>query len=485
MNAIYFQKSSRESLNGLALKLSKKYSNLVIFQALACDKGICGLEKFSKDNNIKTEYLYDTKTGVKLYLDNENNFYKSIIKKFQELKDKYEFVLVSSFADFGGLGDFEINLRLSKELNLNYIIDTDLNKFEYAKLHHKEVFLYNDKINIDELLKLSKPDYMTPMAFECLLEEKAKSDVKTIVLPEGEDERILRAAEKLLKSEAVKLIILGNNQEIMQKANELDIELDGVKTINPFNSQYNEEFANSLYEARKAKGMTLEKARELVKDKNYFGTMLVHLGYADAMVSGADCSTADTIRPALQIIKTKVGVKGVSGGFFMCLADKVWYFADCAVTPNPTAENLAEIASVSANTYKGFGFNPRVAMLSYSTADSGKGPSVDIVKEACEIAKGYDDLVYDGPIQFDAAVDPKTASKKMPGSLVAGRANVFVFPDLNAGNIGYKAVQRTAGAIAVGPVLQGLNKPINDLSRGCLVEDIVNTCLISAIQAQN
>lgn len=484
MNAIYFQKKNRESLDNLAIKLSKKFSNIVVFQALACEDGVCGLDKLSKEHNIKTEYLYDSATGVKEYLKNENAFYKNIIIKFNELKAKYDFVLVASFGVFGGLDTFWINLKLSKELNLNYVIDNDLTKFEFAKIHHKYASLYNENTSLEELLNLKKPDYVSPMAFEVMLESKAKENIKTIVLPEGNDERILKAASILLESKAVKLIILGNNKEIAQKASDLGIDLDDVKTYNPGNSSLDDECANTLYEARKSKGMSLEQAKELIKDRNYFGTLLVHLGYADAMVSGAACSTADTIRPALQIVKTKPGVKSVSGGFFMCLSDKVWYFADCAVNPNPTPENLAEIASVSAATYKAFGFEPRVAMLSYSTANSGSGVSVDLVKQACELAKSYEGLNYDGPIQFDAAVDIATASKKMPDSKVAGKANVFVFPDLNAGNIAYKAVQRSAGAIAVGPVLQGLNKPINDLSRGCLVEDIVNTCLISAIQAQ-
>lgn len=485
MNAFYFQKKSRESLNNLALKLSKKYPNLVVFQVSACDAGICGLDELSKTHNIKTEYLYDTATAVKVYLENENAFYKNAIIKFNELRKKYDFVLVASFGAFDGLDDFGVNLRLSKELNLNYIIEDDLNKFKYAQNHLNEVFLYTEKTNIDEILNLKTPCYMSPMAFEVMLELKAKENVKTIVLPESNDERILQAAEKLLKSEAVKLIILGDSLEISNKASELNLDLAGAITINPNNSKYNAEFAKALYEARKAKGMSEEEAEKLSKDRNYFGTLLVHLGYADAMVSGAACSTADTIRPALQLVKTKPGVKGVSGGFFICLPDKVWYFADCAVTPNPTPENLAEIANVSANTYKAFGFDPRVAMLSYSTKDSGKGPSVDLTKQACELAKDYDGLVYEGPIQFDAAVDMAVASKKLPESKVAGKANVFIFPDLNAGNIGYKIAQRSANALAVGPVLQGLNKPINDLSRGCLVDDIVNTCLISAIQAQN
>lgn len=479
MKAFYYIKSNDAKTLELINSLKTKYSKIAVFQPVACENAQCKLSDF-KDLGVYSHFSYSTDEALKIYLKNKNQFYKKIIVDFYALAKEYDFILVNSFNMFGKFSAYVCNLELSKELDLNVLLaDKDEELEQIAASFSIKTFN-----NLDEILAASNPGFVTPMGFECLLERKAKEDIKTIVLPEGDDERILKAAEKLLKSEAVKLIILGNNQEIAAKASELGLELDGVKTINPGNSQYDEEFANALYEARKAKGMTEEKAKELIKDRNYFGTLLVHLGYADAMVSGAACSTADTIRPALQLVKTKPGVKGVSGGFFMCLADKVWYFADCAVTPNPTPENLGEIANVSANTYKSFGFEPRVAMLSYSTANSGSGISVDATKEAVEFAKSYEGLLVDGPIQFDAAVDLKTAAKKMPDSKVAGKANVFIFPDLNAANIGYKAVQRSANAVAVGPLLQGLNKPINDLSRGCLVEDIVNTCLISAIQAQ-
>lgn len=479
MKSFYYARENVDKTNELIKKLKNKHKNLVVYQPVACEPGQCRLKSYTSDFDVTTHFTYCTNDGVNQYLENKNIFFKKIIKDYKNLLSKYDFVLVLTFREFNNLSAFTTNVEISKELNINMVIEPE----------NEELIKIAKSYNVTPLvgecpITASEPNFMTPMAFECLLEEKAKSNLKTVVLPEGDDDRILKAADKLLKSEAVKLIILGNNKDIIQRANELGLNLDEIKTINPSNSQYDEEFANALYEARKSKGMSLEQAKELIKDRNYFGTLLVHLGYADAMVSGAACSTADTIRPALQLVKTKPGVKSVSGGFFMCLSDKVWYFADCAVTPNPTPENLAEIAYVSSKTYEAFGFEPRVAMLSYSTADSGSGVSVDLTKQACELAKNYENLNCDGPIQFDAAVDFSTAKKKMPNSKVAGKANVFIFPDLNAGNIAYKAVQRSAGAIAVGPVLQGLNKPINDLSRGCLVEDIVNTCLISAIQAQ-
>ncbi len=320
--------------------------------------------------------------------------------------------------------------------------------------------------------------------FEKSLIAKAKENPRTVVLPEGDDERVLKAAAILLKEKAVNLIILSPSP-LDSKASELNIDLSGAKVINPADNEYLNEFANELFELRKHKGMTPEKAAELIKDKTFFGTMLVHKNIADAMVSGASTTTAETIRPALQFIKMKPGVSTVSGAFIMCLEDRIQFYADCAITPNPTAQQLAEIAISTAGSAKAFGFEPRVAMLSYSTGDSGSGPDVDFVIEATKLAKemaGEMSEFISGPIQFDAAVDPTTAAKKLPNCKVAGHANVFVFPSLNCGNICYKAVQRTAGALAIGPVLQGLNKPINDLSRGCTVADIVNTVLISALQ---
>ncbi len=322
--------------------------------------------------------------------------------------------------------------------------------------------------------------------FKEMLFSKAKSDLKVVVLPESGDERVLRAAGELLKSGAVKLILLGEKSAVEKKAASIGVDVSAAEIIDPATSELHEEYANTLFELRKSKGMELDKAQKLMRDKTFFGTMLVHKGKADAMVSGASTTTAETIRPALQFIKMKPGISTVSGSFIICLEDKIWLTADCAVTPNPTTDQLASIAAASAKTARDFGLEPRVAMLSYSTGESGSGADVDFVKEATAKAKELSpELAIEGPIQFDAAVDVETAKVKLPNSPVAGRANVFVFPNLNCGNICYKAIQQASGAVAIGPILQGLNKPVNDLSRGCKVEDIVNTVLISAIQSQN
>ncbi|MBQ4124595.1 MAG: phosphate acetyltransferase, partial [Desulfovibrio sp.] len=268
------------------------------------------------------------------------------------------------------------------------------------------------------------------------------------------------------------------------KARDLGADISKATVIDPVKSPDFEDYANTYYEARKHKGMTPERARDAMADATYYGTMMVKKGAADGMVSGAVNTTAHTIRPAFEFIKTRPGYSVVSSVFLMCLKDRVLAFGDCAVNPNPTAEQLAEIAITSASTAKVFGIEPRVAMLSYSTGKSGKGPDVDVVKEAVRIAQEKaPELALEGPLQYDAAIDPTVAQTKLPDSKVAGRATVFIFPDLNTGNNTYKAVQRAAGAIAIGPVLQGLRKPVNDLSRGCLVPDIVNTVIITAIQA--
>ncbi len=331
---------------------------------------------------------------------------------------------------------------------------------------------------------------VTPKAFEFNLIAKARTDKQHIVLPEGNDERILRAADDILDKDFADLTILGDPDAIAKQARDLGLKslLAKARLINQKTSDLLPDLTHQFYEMRKAKGVTEEKAAAQMLDRNFFGTMLVHTKKADGMVSGADGTTADTIRPALSIIKTKPGCSIASSVFLMCLADRVWVFGDCAINPNPTPQQLAEIAIISAQTAKAFGVDPRVAMLSYSTGSSGTGPDVDAVVEATKIAreaaeKLYPGLPIDGPLQFDAAVDPKTGASKMPGSPVAGQATVMIFPSLSAGNIGYKAVQRTAKAVAIGPVIQGLNKPVNDLSRGCLVADIVNTVAITALQA--
>jgi len=327
---------------------------------------------------------------------------------------------------------------------------------------------------------------ITPKMFEYLLIDKAKANRQRIVLPEGSSDRILLAADILLRRGVADLIILGNEEEVKGRISQLGLDLSGAEIVEPGKSPHLEQYAQAFYELRKKKGVTMEIARDQMLDTNYFGTMMVQFGHANGMVSGSICTTADTIRPALQIIKTKPGMSIVSSSFLMCLSDRVLVFGDCAVNPNPNAQELAEIAIQSSETAVAFGVDPRVAMLSYSTGGSGSGADVDKVREAAKIAQEMaPELALEGPLQYDAAVDPKVASLKMPGSKVAGKATVFIFPDLNTGNNTYKAVQRAAQAVAIGPVLQGLNKPVNDLSRGCTVPDIVNTVAITAIQAQN
>ena len=330
------------------------------------------------------------------------------------------------------------------------------------------------------------------MGFSADLLSRARALKRVVVLPESDDERVLKAASKVLEIDGAKIILLGKKDEILARAGSLD--LSKAQFIDISTSEYFDDFASTLFELRKAKGMSKDEAKELMSRPEYFGTMLVYKGIAHAMVSGAKTTTADTIRPALQFVKMKDGISTVSGAFVMVLDgqsekdeneknERVWFFADCAITPRPSAQQLAGTALSTANTAKSFGYEPKVAFLSYSTGDSAKGEMIDFVKEALEIAqKAAPDIAMDGPMQFDAAVDSKVAKSKMPNSKVAGQANVFIFPDLNCGNITYKAVQRSANALAIGPILQGLKKPVNDLSRGCSVDDIVNTVLISALQ---
>ncbi|MDR2503198.1 MAG: phosphate acetyltransferase [Deltaproteobacteria bacterium] len=330
-----------------------------------------------------------------------------------------------------------------------------------------------------------KSSRITPKMFEYGLLEKAKRDKMRIVLPEGQDERILQAADVLLRRNVADLIILGDQAKLAQDARVHGLDLSKAEVIDPQTSALLEEYTQSYHELRKHKGINLEQARDIMLDPTYFGTMMVQKGYADGMVSGAVNTTAHTIRPAFEIIRTKTQGTTVSSVFFMCLKDRVLVFGDCAVLPNPTPQELANIAVNSAETAAVFGIEPRVAMLSYSTGSSGKGEDVDKVKEATSLAKQMvPDLLLEGPLQYDAAIDPRVAKTKMPDNPVAGKATVFIFPDLNTGNNTYKAVQRAADAIAVGPVLQGLKKPVNDLSRGANVADIINTVAITAIQAQ-
>ncbi|MFY9334987.1 MAG: phosphate acetyltransferase [Mycobacterium sp.] len=336
-----------------------------------------------------------------------------------------------------------------------------------------------------ERLAIPIPTVTTPQMFAYQLMERARSEHKRIVLPEGDDDRILQAAGRLLRRGIAALTILGDEAQVRSRAAELGVDLSAATVINPRTSELCEQFAEQYAEIRKRKGVTVEQAREIIHDVSYFGTMLVHNDIVDGMVSGAAHTTAHTVRPAFEIIKTQPGVSTVSSIFLMCLSDRVLAYGDCAIVPDPTSAELADIAISSARTAAQFGIDPRVAMLSYSTGESGSGAGVDKVRAATELVREREpNLLVEGPIQYDAAVDPTVAAAKMPHSEVAGRATVLIFPDLNTGNNTYKAVQRSAGAIAIGPVLQGLNKPVNDLSRGALVEDIVYTVAITAIQAQ-
>ncbi|WFR83819.1 MULTISPECIES: phosphate acetyltransferase [unclassified Arthrobacter] len=343
-----------------------------------------------------------------------------------------------------------------------------------------------DEDEIFERFNLSRPASMTPLRFLHELIGRAQADRRHVVLPEGTDLRILRAAEILRRRDVCELTILGNEAAVRELAAAHGVSLDGITLVDPATSELRQRFAEEYARLRAHKGVDLAKALETMLDVSYFGTMMVQLGIVDGMVSGAAHTTAHTIRPALEFVKTRPGVAIVSSVFLMLMQDRVLAYGDCAVNPEPTAEQLADIALASAETARQFGVDPRVAMLSYSTGGSGTGATVDKVRAATELVRERKpDLAVEGPIQYDAAVDAAIAAAKLPGSDVAGQATVFIFPDLNTGNNTYKAVQQSSGAVAVGPVLQGLNKPVNDLSRGCTVEDIVNTVAITAVQAQS
>jgi phosphate acetyltransferase len=342
-----------------------------------------------------------------------------------------------------------------------------------------------DARELDERLAVTKTTRRTPIMFEYELIDRAKSKRQRIVLPEGTDERILYACDILMRRDVVDIILLGSEQEIYGKASSLGIDLKQISIVDPKASDMTDDYVQTFFELRKHKGITVEIARDIMADVSYFGTMMVYKDHADGMVSGAVHTTQHTIRPSFEIIKTQPGCSIVSSLILMCLKDRVVAYGDCAVNPNPTAEQLADIAVSSAETARMFGIDPLIAMLSYSTGESGKGTDVEAVRQGAAIAKQRrPDLKIEGPIQFDAAVDLGVAKTKLPGSEVAGNATVFIFPDLNTGNNTYKAVQRSSGAVAIGPVLQGLRKPVNDLSRGCTITDIVNTVAITAVQAQ-
>ncbi|MGY5846088.1 phosphate acetyltransferase [Salegentibacter sp. HM20] len=352
------------------------------------------------------------------------------------------------------------------------------------------ISIFERYVSIDPLVEKFinyKPQGITPRMFQYSLVKRVRKVKKRIVLPEGNDQRILRAAARLVDMNLVDITLLGNREEISNIAAKqgIHLDLDKIEIIEPIKSPNFRDYAETFYELRKHKGVNMDMAKDRMSDVSYFGTMMIHKGHADGMVSGAAHTTQHTILPALQFIKTKPGVSVVSSVFFMCLEDRVSVFGDCAINPNPTAEELAEITISSAESAAAFGIEPKIAMLSYSSGTSGKGADVDRVRKATEIVKERrPDLKIEGPIQYDAAVDISVGKSKLPDSEVAGQANVLIFPDLNTGNNTYKAVQRETGALAIGPMLQGLNKPVNDLSRGCTVDDVYNTVILTAIQAQ-
>lgn len=389
---------------------------------------------------------------------------------------------------YAGTGDYNFDAQLAAAIGAPVLLaagDETAAKLAEARIGELGATVASiSNGDFDNVEPVDARQVMSPVVFERQLIEQAKADRKHVVLPEGEDDRILQAADQLLKQGVAELTILGDVDDMNRRAQELGLDLTGAHLVNHLESELAEEFAAEFAELRKKKGVTIEEARETMKDVSYFGTMMVHKGLADGMVSGAAHTTAHTIKPSFQIIKTAPGASVVSSVFLMVMQDRLWAFGDCAVNPNPTAEQIGEIAAVSAKTAAQFGIDPKVAILSYSTGTSGSGPDVDRAVEATAKAKELaPDVAIDGPLQFDAACDPGVGAKKAPDSPVAGQANVFIFPDLEAGNAGYKIAQRTGGALAVGPVLQGLNKPVNDLSRGATVPDIVNTVAITAIQA--
>ncbi|TPN82375.1 phosphate acetyltransferase [Aquimarina algicola] len=399
----------------------------------------------------------------------------SILKLIEGVSLSFPIISVTSgtFSVTNKIGAIKSRIYVDNVQKINTSIST------FAK--------YANEDHLADRLITFKSESLTPKMFQYNLLRRALKQKKHIVLPEGYDERILRATSRLLASRVVDITLIGDEKKIKNRSAKLDIPIDFTKIniVNPVESEYYEDYVQTFYELRKHKNVNLDMARDMMADVSYFGTMMIYKGHADGMVSGAVHTTQHTIRPALQFIKTKPNVKVVSSVFFMCLEDRVSVFGDCAINPNPDSEQLAEIAISSSESAQAFGIEPKVAMLSYSSGTSGKGADVEIVRAATEIVKDKrPELKIEGPIQYDAAVDMKVGQSKLPDSEVAGQASVLIFPDLNTGNNTYKAVQRETGALAIGPMLQGLNKPVNDLSRGCTVDDVYNTVIITAIQAQ-
>ncbi|GGX32511.1 phosphate acetyltransferase [Aquimarina muelleri] len=400
---------------------------------------------------------------------------KPILKLIEGVSLSFPIISVpeGTFSVTNKIGSIKSKIYLDNLQKINTSIST------FAK--------YVNEDHLADRLITFESEGLTPRMFQYNLLRRALQHKKHIVLPEGSDERILRATSRLLASGVVDITLIGNEKKIKSKVVKLDIPIDFSKLniVSPTESPYYEDYVQTFYELRKHKDVNLDMAKDMMADVSYFGTMMIYKGHADGMVSGAVHTTQHTIRPALQFIKTKPGVKVVSSVFFMCLEDRVSVFGDCAINPNPNAEQLAEIAISSSESAAAFGIEPKVAMLSYSSGTSGKGEDVEIVRAATAIVKEKrPDLKIEGPIQYDAAVDMQIGQSKLPNSEVAGQASVLIFPDLNTGNNTYKAVQRETGALAIGPMLQGLNKPVNDLSRGCTVDDVYNTVIITAIQAQ-
>lgn len=469
------------------LQLSQKYGKVSVFQPIGSN----------------SDSLYSPKQAERMISTGQTNvLLEQIIKAYKHTEQENDFVIVSGteLDSDNIICEFRLNQLLAKHLCLPVVLVMRENNEVNQSSECVAGILSASYINVigvlteaqqvmglmDAAAQMHTAGLSTKM-FEANLAVKASENKQRIVLPEGDCDRVLQAAADVARQDIADLIVLGDTQKITNRAKELGISLEKIHLIDYQNADNFEDYAQTLCELRKAKGMTIEEARQLMKDGAYYGTMMVYKGDADGMVSGAEHTTANTIRPALQFVKTKPGISVVSGSFLMCLNGQLYVFADCAVTPNPTSEQLSEIAVTTAQTARLFGLDPRVAFLSYGTGDSGKGPSVDLVKEAVRLTQEKNvDFKFEGPIQFDAAIDPVVAKTKLPNSEVAGRANVFIFPELNTGNCCYKAVQRSVGedCLAVGPVLQGLNKPVNDLSRGATVQDIINTIAFTAVQAQ-
>lgn len=497
-------------------QLEKVYPSVGVFRAY--------LNGEPESDPIVTEFDAGYGTTREHYIEDEPSAMNRVIRQYRKFATQHDAVLIVGLIDDDPVNPGLISRAGRTAANLGapmaLVVDgtgksadrtsgiIQLAAFEVAEEHVPVAvtFVLNAPEGLEEeiaeeapnLLVLTDPEDVrvpavfaekvlttTPLMFENELMERARAKDATIVLPEAEDDRVLAAAAQILAGGVTKIIFLGNQEEIDARATELGLDLSAASVVSLDDESYLDRYVPELARLRAKKGMTEDEARTKLASKSYFATMMVHMGDADGMVSGATHTTAETILPSFQIIKTKPGTSIVSSVFLMLLSDRVLVYGDCAVNPNPTPEQLADIAVSSAETAAQFGVEPRVAMLSYSTGDSGSGADVDAVIEATRLARERrPDLAIEGPIQYDAAVDPTVAKKKLPESDVAGRATVFVFPSLNAGNIGYKAVQRSSGAVAVGPVLQGLNKPVNDLSRGALVSDIVNTVAITAVQAE-